>query len=87
MHVNNDGARVRLVAGRNRLVVLCEDALMEDRQKRTLLRLYSGEAPEEICADLSITVEQLDEWARTTEPSALRPAGLPCVSTRLQTPE
>lgn len=60
---------------------------MDRRQRHALLRFCSGEAPEDICADLSITMEQLADWDRTTEPSQLRPEGLTYVSGTLSSPQ
>lgn len=59
---------------------------MEELRQIALLRFYAGESPASICAALSITVQQLAEWERTTEPEQLRPAGLPYVSTTLSVP-
>jgi hypothetical protein len=60
---------------------------VDNRQRRALLRLYSGEAPEDICADLSITMHELADWDRTIEPEQLRPDGLGYVSSTLATPQ
>ena len=58
-----------------------------DRRERALLRLYSGEATEDICADLAIAPEQLAEWDRTTEPHQLRPRELRYSSSTLSPPQ
>lgn len=60
---------------------------MDDRQRQALLRFYSGDAPEDICADLSITMEELADWGRTTDPSELRPDGLTSISSTLSPPQ
>jgi len=65
---------------------MCEAGPVDDLRQRALLRLYAGESPDSICADLSITVDQLAEWDRNTEPEELRPAGLPYVSGTLSPP-
>ena len=56
---------------------------MDDLRAKALLRLSSGESPEAICGDLSISPEQLAEWDRVTEPEDLRPSGLGYMSVQL----
>lgn len=56
---------------------------MDDIRLRALLRLHRGESLESISADLDVTVDQLAEWERHTDRAALRPPGLPTVSTQL----
>lgn len=57
---------------------------MDADRELALLRLYAGDDPTEICADLGITRATLELWERTTPTSELRPPGLESFSAELR---
>lgn len=58
---------------------------MDEVRRTALLRLYGGEAPEDICASLGVTADELAAWERSTSPREL--LGEPAVTATLSAPE